>query len=311
MSRADDNGAPETPQQMWRRIRRLEITARRLVAEQFAGSYHSVFKGAGLQFEQIREYAPGDDPRLIDHNATARLGKPFVKLFVEERQLQVMLLVDMSASLRFGTVGRLKRQLAAEFVAAISFAALANNDKVGLALCAETVERVLPPHRGRRHILTLLHELLNFEPSTPGTRLEVGLEKVGRQMRRRGVIFVVSDFLGGLNEATVRQMRWIGRRHDLIAVSVLDPAESHPERLPAHGLWRFEEPESGRQRVVDLAWPPARRALIARTHRWRDELAESLRRAEVERIALSTEGSLVPALLGFFNRRTRHMRQGV
>ena len=287
MSRADDNGAPETPQQMWRRIRRLEITARRLVAEQFAGSYHSVFKGAGLQFEQIREYAPGDDPRLIDHNATARLGKPFVKLFVEERQLQVMLLVDMSASLRFGTVGRLKRQLAAEFAAAISFAALANNDKVGLALCAETVERVLPPHRGRRHILTLLHELLNFEPSTPGTRLEVGLEKVGRQMR------------------------WIGRRHDLIAVSVLDPAESHPERLPATGLWRFEEPETGRQRVVDLAWPPARRALIARTHRWRDELAESLRRAEVERIALSTEGSLVPALLGFFNRRTRHMRQGV
>ena len=303
--------AAETPLDLWRRIRRLEITARRLVAEQFAGSYHSVFKGHGIEFAQIREYVPGDDVRLIDHNATARLGRPFVKLYAEERQLTVMLLVDMSASMRFGTVGRLKRHLAAEFAAAIAFAAISNNDSVGLVLCGERAERIIPPKKGRRHILRLLHELLCHEPATRGTRLDVGLETVGRLMRRRGTVFAVSDYLGGLSPEAARQLRLVARRHDLVAVNVRDRSEIAPDSLPRDGLWRLEDPESGRTRLIDLAHAPTRAAITERLAGLDRELDEQLRRAEVDRIDLLTDGALVEPLLAFFRRRARHLRQGV
>jgi len=306
------NGEPsETPLDLWRRIRRLEITARRLVAEQFAGSYHSVFKGHGIEFAQIREYVPGDDVRLIDHNATARLGKPFIKLYAEERQLTVMLLVDISASMIFGTAGRLKRHLAAEFAAAIAFAAISNNDSVGLVLCGETAERIIPAKKGRRHILRLLHDLLCHEPATQGTQLEVGLETVGRLMRRRGTVFVVSDYLGGLSPDAARQLRLLNRRHDLVAVSVRDRSEADPARLPSDGLWRLEDPESGRTRLVDLAHAPTRAAMASRLAELERGLAEQLRRAEVDRIDLVTDQALVEPLLSFFRRRARYLRQGV
>lgn len=296
--------------ELLRRIRRIEIQTRKLVHQRFAGGYHSVFKGRGVEFAQIREYVPGDDVRLIDWNATARFGKPYVKLYVEERELTVMLLVDVSASMYFGSDERLKRQLATEFCATIAFSAISNNDRVGLILFTDQVERIIPAKKGRRHILRLIRELLLFEPSRRATDIGLALETAMRLMRRSGTLFVVSDFY---SPEHTKPMTIAGQRHDTIAVTIHDRHETTADdsSLPREGVYALEDPETGDVRLVDLAHGPTREALLAHGARLEAAQARELARADVERIRLVTNESFEEPLIQFFRRRTRHLRQGV
>ncbi|NUQ01993.1 MAG: DUF58 domain-containing protein, partial [Armatimonadetes bacterium] len=248
--------------ELLRRVRRIEIQTRRLVHERFAGGYHSVFKGRGIEFAQIREYTPGDDVRLIDWNATARLNQPFVKLFVEERELTVMLLVDVSASMYFGSQERLKRQLATEFCATIAFSAISNNDRVGMVLFSDRIERLVPPKKGRRHILRLISELLQFTPQHRQTDLAGALDTAARLVRHSGTLFVVSDFESGEYR---RALAMAGKRHDTIAVSIRDRYEAGDEEplLPDEGIYALEDPETGEVRLVDFGHQPTRAAWLA------------------------------------------------
>src|SRR5262245_60029961 len=209
-----------------RQIRRLQLRARRAVQTLLGGEYHSVFKGTGLAFEEVREYQPGDDVRSIDWNVTARTGHPFIKRFVEERELTVVLLVDGSGSQGFGTRYQQKREVAAELAAVLAFSAIANNDRVGLVQFSDAVEHYLPPRKGARHVLRLIRDALFFRAERPGTSLRAALDFLDHVQRKRAVVFLLSDFL---DEGYERPLRRVGRRHDLIAVRLGDPAE---EELP-------------------------------------------------------------------------------
>jgi len=303
--------------ELFKRIRRIEITCRRLVQERFAGGYHSVFKGRGIEFEQIREYVPGDDVRMIDWNATARFGKPFVKRYIEERELLVMLLVDVSASMYFGTEQRLKRQLATELCATLAFSAISNNDRVGLILITDRIEQIIPPKKGRKHILRLIRELLTFEPVDRSTNLGLALDTAGRLMRRSGTLFVVSDFA---TDGYLKSLTVAGKRHDTIAVVIRDRHETQPqldrqplrpETLPKEGIWSLEDPETGEVRLLDLGDSATREALFRFWQEQDWEIARQLGRSETEEIRLVTNESFEQPLVQFFRRRTRHLRQGV
>ncbi|MCC7494421.1 MAG: DUF58 domain-containing protein [Fimbriimonadaceae bacterium] len=290
------------------KIRKIEIQTRRLVQQRFAGGYHSVFKGRGIEFAQIREYVPGDDVRLIDWNATARLGEPFVKLFVEERELTVLLLVDVSASMYFGSRERLKRQLATEFCATIAFSAISNNDRVGLVLFSDQVELIVPPKKGRGHIFRLLRELLTFRPTGRGTDLATALETANRLLRRAATLFVVSDFTA---PDFARPLAVAGKRHDTIAVTLADPLETAPAGWPTEGVYALEDPESGDRRLIDFGHAPTRAALTAAWQRIAGERDRQLRRADVDRIRLATDESFVEPLVAFFRQRARRLGQGL
>ncbi|MBI2302760.1 MAG: DUF58 domain-containing protein [Armatimonadetes bacterium] len=305
-------------EELFRQIRRIEITTRRLVQQLFAGGYHSVFKGRGIEFAQVREYVPGDDVRMIDWNATARLNKPFVKLFTEERELTVMLLVDVSASMEFGTTGRLKRQLAVELCATLAFSAISNNDQVGLILFTDRVEKLIPPKKGRRHILRLIRELLSHRAEGRDTNLAVALNTAMRVMRRSGTIFLVSDF-GGWPPATgphpyEKPLIVAGKRHDTIAVTICDRHEvpgSGESTLPKGGLYQIEDPETGDVRLVDLSHAATRSALLGRLARSAELRRQALRKAEVEEIRILTGESYVEPLVMFFRRREQRLGRGV
>ena len=304
-------------QDLFKSIRRIEITARKLVQQRFAGGYHSVFKGRGIEFEQIREYVPGDDVRMIDWNATARFGKPFVKRYIEERELLVMLLVDVSRSMYFGTDQRLKRQLATELCATLAFSAISNNDRVGLVLFTDRIEQIIPPKKGRKHILRLIRELLTFEPVDRRTDLSLALDTASRLMRRSGTLFVVSDFA---TPGYTRSLTVAGKRHDAIAVVIRDRHETaprldhkppRPETLPNEGIWALEDPETGEVRLVDLGDSATREALFRFWQEQDWEIARQLGRSDTEEIRLVTNESFEQPLVQFFRRRTRHLRQGV
>jgi uncharacterized protein (DUF58 family) len=228
-------------------IRRIEIVTRRLVSQQMAGHYHSVFKGRGMSFDEVREYMPGDDPRSIDWNVTARTGDPYVKTYVEERELTVMIMVDMSGSMAFGTVKDEKRVVAARLAAMMAFSAITNGDRVGLIAFTDSVECYVPPKKGRKHVLRIIDEILRFDPVGAGTDLAQALEFVGRVNRRKAVIFLISDFL---DVSYARPLHVTARRHDLIPLTVIDPAE---EILAELGLVFFEDAETGRIQAVDTA----------------------------------------------------------
>ena len=226
-------------------IRRIEIVTRRLVNQQMAGAYHSVFKGQGMSFDEVRPYAPGDDPRRIDWNVTARTGEPHIKTFVEERELTVLIVVDMSGSMAFGTRGDSKRRVAARLAAMMAFSAISNGDRVGLVAFADDVERYVPPKKGRKHVLRIIDEILSFDPVGQGTNLKGALEFVSRVVRRKAVVLLVSDFLDADYE---RALHIAARRHDLIPMTIIDPAE---EALPDLGLLFVEDAETGRLMVID------------------------------------------------------------
>src|SRR5512138_1591814 len=227
--------------ELLRKIRKIEIVTQRLVRDRMAGQYHSVFKGAGIAFSEVRQYMPGDDIRLIDWNVSARMNDTYVKLFVEEREMTVMLLVDMSASGRFGSANEEKRELAAELAAVLAFSAIKNNDRVGLIIFTDQIERFVPAKKGKKHVLRVISEILSFSPQSPRTDLGKGLDFMGHVARRRAVTFLVSDFLAP-TERYERALRVASQRHDLIPVVVSDPLE---EALPKIGLVDLYDPETG------------------------------------------------------------------
>src|SRR5262245_9648793 len=269
------------PPEVVRQIRRLQLRARRAVEDLLGGEYRSVFKGAGLSFEAVREYLPGDDVRGIDWNVTARMGSPFVKRYVEERELTVLLVVDVSASQRFGTGRQPKREVAAEIAALLAFSAIHNGDRVGLVNVSDRVERYVPPRKGGRHALRLIRDILFGEAEHPGTDLRTGLDFVNRVQRRRSIVFLLSDFLDPDCE---RPLRLTGKRHDLNAVRIADPLQ---ERLPPVGLIQLEDAETGRQLPIDTSRPALRAAFAEQARRRRDEVVRLTRQSDIDLIEVS------------------------
>lgn len=280
-----------------KQARRVHIRTRRLVDGAFAGEYRSVFRGQGLEFAEVREYAPGDDVRTIDWNVTARLGYPFVKQYVEERELTVMLLVDMSASGRFGSVRRFKAEVAREVCAVIALSAIANNDKVGLILFTDEVERFVPPRAGRNRVLHLIRELMAFEPRNRGTDPTCALGFFHKVIRRRCVTFLISDFLAVGYEPALR----VGRqKHDVIPVVVSDPREAD---LPDAGLLALEDLESGERVLVDSSSVRVRAAYRARHDAMVDERLRLFRSLGLDSIEISTDEPVTRPLLRLFRAR--------
>jgi uncharacterized protein (DUF58 family) len=290
------------PPDVVRQIRRLQLRSRRVVANLLGGEYHSVFKGAGLAFADVRAYQPGDDVRAIDWNVTARMGQPFLKRFVEERELTVLFVVDASASLAFGSRRQPKREVVAELAALLAFAALHNNDRVGLLHCSDRVEHLVPPRKGTRHAQRLLRDILFFQPSHRGTGLRTALDALQRIQKRRAIVFLFSDFRDAGYE---RALRLAGRKHDLVAVWVRDPLE---EALPDVGLLELEDAETGEQRLIDTGSAAVRAAFVAAQQRHRDNLQRLLRGAGVDLIDVSTAGGHLDALVDFFRRRQRRLK---
>jgi uncharacterized protein (DUF58 family) len=289
--------------ELLRRVRRIEILTDRLSDDFFAGVYLSAFRGVGLEFSEVREYAPGDDVRTIDWNVTARTGKPHVKRYVEERELTVMLVVDASASVDFGTCERTKAEAAAEACALLAFSAIKNNDRVGLAMFTDEVELFLPPRKGRRQVLRVIREVLGFQRRSVRTNIAAAVEFVTRALTRRAVVFVVSDFRDRGFEASLALAR---RRHDVVAVRLHDPRE---EELPAVGLLELEDAETGRHLVTDVSSRPVRRGLRREGERRLQELTRTLRASNVDLVSVSTAGSASDPLVEFFARRRRRLRR--
>jgi uncharacterized protein (DUF58 family) len=292
------------PADVLRQVRRLQLKARRAVHGVLGGAYHSAFKGAGISFDEVREYHPGDDIRRIDWNVTARAGHPFVKRYVEERELTVLLAVDLSASQRFGTGPRAKRQVAAELAALLTVSAVGNGDRVGLAGFTNTVERYVPPAKGARHALRVLRDVLAFEPAGRGTDLGAALDFLGTVRRKRAVVFLFSDFLDAGFEPAFRRT---ARRHDLIAVRISDPRELE---WPAAGLVQLEDAETGRQLLVDTGDPGFRAAFAARAAERRKAFDRLARSAGVDVIDADTGGDHADALVRFFRLRETRRRHG-
>lgn len=285
-------------------IRRIEIRTRKLVNNSFAGEYHSVFKGRGIEFDEARPYQPGDDVRAIDWNVTARMGAPYVKEYVESRELTMMLLVDMSGSAEFGSVSRFKRELAAELASVLAFAATNNNDRVGLLLFTDQVELYIPPRKGRKHVLRLIRDVLAFEPEHSGTNIKLALDTLNRLLKRRAVVFLISDFID--DPAMYRTAVSItNQKHDLIAVELDDPME----REVAHaGLLTLEDPESGAIVRADSSNGDWQRAYADRLKRFRHAQHSALVQAGVDRIQLTTADDVMRPLTAFFNQRSQRLR---
>ncbi len=289
------------PKEILKKIRRIELRTRRLVNSTFAGQYHSVFKGRGMNFEDVREYAPGDEIRSIDWNVTARMNAPYIKKFTEERELTVMLLVDVSASGIFGSVELSKRELAAEVASLLAFSAINNNDKVGLLLFSDEVELFIPPKKGRLHTLRLIREMLYFEPKGKGTNLSVALEYMNRVISRRAVVFMISDFLA---PDFTKALNVTSRRHDLVAMPVTDPGESE---IPDIGIITLEDAETGAQIDINTSSKAVRRGLLSANNDHRRSLESLFRSRRIDIVPLSTTEDYLIAIRTFFVQRERRM----
>ncbi len=290
------------PREILKQVRRVEITTRGLVNEVFSGEYHSVFKGRGMNFAEVRAYQYGDDIRSIDWNVTARTGTPFVKVFDEERELTLMLVVDVSASGEFGSRSRMKGEVAVEICAVLAFSATTNNDKVGLIIFSDRIEKFVPPRKGRRHVLRVLRELLYFRPEGRGTDIAGALEYLARVVRRRAVVFVVSDFFAtGYQKA----LAVAGRRHDTIVIRMGDPRE---RELPGVGYIELEDAETGEQLTVNLSDPAFREAFTRDAIDTRTALEREFRRTGVDVIEISTDRPYADRLMRFFRQRAKRFR---
>jgi uncharacterized protein (DUF58 family) len=321
------------PREILKKIRQIEIRTNRLVSESLAGQYHSVFKGQGMNFEEVREYQPGDEVRSIDWNVTARMNHPFVKKFVEERELTLMLVVDVSGSGLFGSGNQSKRELAAEIASVLAFSAIRNNDKVGLILFSDRVEKFIPPRKGRRHVLRVIREVLFFEAGRRGTSLTAGLEFLMRVTPHRAIAVLISDFLGSpmetddspdyagapragrsrvmllepIAQAAAPVLRQVNRRHDLVAVQITD---HHEMELPAVGRIVLEDAETGE--VVEINTGDARRraAFAERQARAQSNLLRLFRSAGIDAIQLRTDQTYGRELARFFETRERRRLRG-
>ncbi len=294
-------------QDILNKVRQIEVRTRRLVDDTLAGSYHAVFKGRGMNFDEVREYVPGDEIRTIDWNVTARTGTPHVKKFTEERELTIMLMIDISASGRFGSGEQAKREMMAELGSVLAFSAVRNNDKVGLVLFSDFIELFIPPARGRSHILRVIRDILFFQPRGRGTDIGQALDFINRVTRRKSVIFLVSDFcLPGDFRATLEMIRpklqITGRRHDLIALAVNDPRE---EELVDVGWITLEDAETGEQVLLNTTDPDVRAAYMDLAMEQRLVLGRTVRSAGVDFLPLRTDAPYIVPLVRFFHLRSR------
>lgn len=287
------------PKEVIRKIRRIEIRTKRLVTDVFSGAYQSVFKGRGIEFTEVREYLPGDDIRAIDWNVTARMGHPYIKKYDEERELTIVFLVDASGSGSFGTVERLKSELAAELCALLAFSAIRNNDRVGLVIFTDRVEKVVPPRKGRRHVLRVVRELLYHEPEGKGTDIAGALDYLSNVVRRHAVVFLVSDFLA---EGYERSLAVANRRYDLIAIEMSDPRE---RELPRLGLVEFEDPETGERVAIDTGGSHFAERFAAEVDRIEEERRRLFTKLGIDSIQISTDRPYVEPLEKFFRMRAR------
>jgi uncharacterized protein (DUF58 family) len=300
------------PREILKKIRQIELRTNRIVTETLAGQYHSVFKGQGMNFDEVREYQPGDDVRAIDWNVTARMNHPFIKKFVEERELTLMLVVDVSGSGLFGSRGQSKRELAAEIASVLAFSAIRNNDKVGLILFSDEIEKFIPPRKGRSHVLRVIREVLFFEPKRRGTDLNTALEFFLRVQSHKAVAVVVSDFLtadggGALPKALQTSLRMANRKHDVVAVQITDRYELE---LPVLGRLVLEDAETGEVVELNTANAAGRDAFALRQQRQIGELAKQFRSAGIDSIQLRTDQPYSAALGKFFEMREKRRARG-
>lgn len=315
------------PREIIKKIRQIEIRTNRLVSESLAGHYHSVFKGQGMNFDEVREYQPGDDVRTIDWNVTARMNHPFIKKFVEERELTVMLLVDLSGSGLFGSGEQSKRELAAEIASILAFSAIKNNDKVGLILFTDIVEKFIPPRKGRFHVLRVIRDILYFEPKNRRTDLNEALQFLSRVTRQRAIVIAISDFLGqtkptraqieahlrrrvvtsdGLRQASLSCLRQAKRKHDVVAVQITDPFEM---TLPNIGRVVLKDAETGLVVEVDTGDEKKRNAFESKQRKSHQELEKLLASAGIDGIQLRTDQPYISALSRFFETRVKRRRR--
>jgi uncharacterized protein (DUF58 family) len=300
------------PREILKKIRQIEIRTNRIVTETLAGAYHSVFKGQGMNFDEVREYQPGDDVRSIDWNVTARMNHPFIKKFVEERELTLMLVVDVSGSGWFGSRAQSKRELAAEIASVLAFSAIRNNDKVGVILFTDEVEKFIPPRKGRGHVLRVIREVLFFEPRRRGTNLNQALEFLMRVQPHKAVTVIVSDFLtaeggGALPKGIQSMLRQTNRKHDVVAVQIADRFELE---LPALGRLILEDAETGEVLEVNTGRAGSRNAFALRQQRQLGELARQFRSSGIDSIQLHTDEPYSAALGQFFQAREKRRLRG-
>lgn len=291
------------PQELLKKIRRIQIRTKHVVSDVFSGHYHSVFKGQGMEFHEVREYVPGDDIRSIDWNVTARMGHPFIKKFTEEREMTVMLLVDISASHHFGSTPQLKKDLAAEIAAVLAFAAIQNNDRVGLILFSDRVEHHIPPGKGVGHVLRVIRDVLHVQPQGRKTRLQPALEFLNRITPRRSITFLISDFL--FAEPIEKPLSITARRHDLISVLISDKRE---HAWPRAGLIDWEDAESGERFLLDTSDTATRRRLAELQTDRRRSLIETLRKRDIDSIEVFAGEPYDRALIRFFRLREQRLK---
>lgn len=290
------------PKEILKKVKRIEITTRGLVNDVFSGEYHSVFKGQGMDFSELREYQVGDDIRSIDWNATARFGHPFVKVFEEERELTVMLLVDVSSSGEFGTFKQMKGEIAAEICALLAFSAIKNNDKVGLIIFSDKVEKYVAPKKGKSHVLRVVRELLYHEPQGTQTNIGEALEFLSRVTRRRAVVFLVSDFMSSGYE---KALQIANKRHDIVSITITDPREVD---LPNVGFIELEDAETGETFLVDTSSLDVRNAFTANTSDAIQEREKLFRSLNVDYIDIRTNQPYIEPLMRFFRMRAKRFR---
>jgi uncharacterized protein (DUF58 family) len=301
---------PQKAREILKKVRQIEIRTRRLVDSSMGGEYHSVFKGRGMDFDEVREYVPGDEVRTIDWNVTARSGRPFVKKFTEERELTILLLVDVSASGNFGSTSQSKREMAAELASVLAFSAIHNSDKVGLLLFSDQIEQYIPPKKGRRHVLRVVREILYFQPKHRGTDIVQALDFVNRVTRRRAVTFLISDFQNSGDQAKAlaslqHAIRLTHTRHDLVAMHIQDRRE---QELPDVGLLAIEDAETGEIMELATSNPQVRARFTELSRRHIETLRRLLNSEGIDTLKLETGESYVPPLMNFFKTRERRRR---
>jgi uncharacterized protein (DUF58 family) len=291
------------PPEVLRQVRLIELRTRRLVNSLFAGEYRSIFKGHGMEFAEVREYMPGDEVRSIDWNVTARMGRPFVKGYVEERELTVMLAVDLSGSSQFGTVSRFKSEMALELAAVLTMSAVRNNDRVGVLLFTDRVEHVVPPGKGRRHALRIIRDVLVHRPEGKGTNIGTALEYLNRLLPHRAIVFVISDLI---DSGIERPLKVLSQRHDVVVAPLEDPSEWN---LPDIGVARFVDPETGQVVSVDTSDGRVREGFRAASEAERLARRQLLRRLAIDEVPVNTKDGYLEALLRFFRARGRRVRR--
>ncbi len=305
---APQTGAPaqieqsdQIPRDLLKKVKQIEISTRNMVNEVFSGEYHSVFKGRGMEFAEVREYQPGDDVRTIDWNVSARMGHPYVKIFEEERELTVMLLVDVSSSGNFGTTEQMKREIAAELSAVLAFSAIKNNDKVGLIIFSDKIEKFIPPHKGKKHVLRVIREILFYKPQEATTDLNFALEYLSRVIKRRSIVFLISDFL---TENYEKSLQIANKKHDIIAMSITDPREIS---LPDAGMIDLEDAETGETILIDTGSYQVRSEFYRQTTAQHSGRENYFRSIGVDHINILTDRSYVKPITRFFKMRAKRM----